>query len=517
MNVKLLMIVVGISLSLGFTGTAIAEKEFDMKDHDDTFTIIENPMRYVMPYKITGATINDISLNCDEASLDISIASTGTGVLQLDLPRKMYGGIFMILVDGNEWDDVSIVGNVITVNFPEETSKVKIIGSYYLTGEKDNDGVCDLFHNPPYSYIISPLKQFRSDIPIEEMQCRDSLILVMRHNGYPACVNFDTIPKLIQRGWIDTDPRAEADKNIPKYLCELYGGGFFDETGECMDVESSYKCQMSGGEWDGKCMIPNHTGKGIGTEPKSTPEDDFDIPEVKLFLEKYLQAEIQSDRINESGFHFKQYAAKDSLPGGSVWLFLVKNLESGEMDNVLSCPPNQYHDRGYVVRGSDNITEYLQRYDCLSDSDVGEFGPAKYLEMMEDVQDIENMRTSILELEFDDNIITVLISDETHFGAMTSFEFTTIPVSSLVHAHDMLPETSMNDRIIAGSILSEIVKAGTYITQNDDIEFWYTIGGIESQVITIELQNHEYDRIVFVSDNNKKWIEQINDMIISRK
>ena len=105
-------------------------------------------------------------------------------------------------------------------------------------------------------------------------------------------------------------------------------------------------------------------------------EDDFDIPEVKLFLEKYPQAEIQSDRINESGFHFKQYVARDSLPGGSVWLFLVKNLESGEMDNVLSCPPNQNHDRGYTVRGGDDITEYLQRYDCLLDSDVGKFGSA---------------------------------------------------------------------------------------------------------------------------------------------
>ena len=132
---------------------------------------------------------------------------------------------------------------------------------------------------------------------------------------------------------------------------------------------------------------------------------------------------------------------------------------------------------------------------------------------MKDVQDLENMRKSILELEFDDDVITVLISDETYFGAMTSFEFTTIPVSSLVHAHDMLPETSMNDRMIAGSILSEIVKSGTYVTQNDDREFWYTIGGIESQVITIELQDHEFDRITFVSDKNHEWIGQINNLV----
>ena len=81
----------------------------------------------------------------------------------------------------------------------------------------------------------------------------------------------------------------------------------------------------------------------------------------------------------------------------------------------------------------------------------------------------------------------------------------------------MLPETSSNDRMMAGSILSEIVKSGTYITQNDDKEFWYTIGGIESQVITIELQNYEYNRITFVSDKNHEWIEQINEIVDSRK
>ena len=136
---------------------------------------------------------------------------------------------------------------------------------------------------------------------------------------------------------------------------------------------------------------------------------------------------------------------------------------------------------------------------------------------MADVQDIENMRKSILELEFEEDTITVLISDETYFGGTSYTEFTTIPVSSLIEAHDRLPETSSNDRMMAGSILSEIVKAGTYITQNDDKEFWYTIGGIESQVITIELQDHEFDRIVFVSDKNEKLIEQINKIVNSRK
>ena len=83
---------------------------------------------------------------------------------------------------------------------------------------------------------------------------------------------------------------------------------------------------------------------------------------------------------------------------------------------------------------------------------------------------------SVLELQFEKDIITVFISDQSIYGS-SSQELTVIPIDSLVGAHDNLPETSMNDRIVAGTIASETEKAGTYITQNGKKEFWYTIRG----------------------------------------
>ncbi len=202
MNVRLL-IIVGITLSLGFTGTAIAEKGFDMKDYDGTFTVIENPMKYVIPYKTTDAIINDVHLSCDLASFEIFIKSNDSGTLQLDLPPKMIGGVFMMLVDGVEWDDGSIIRNVVTVNFPENTSEIKIFGSYYLTTEK-NDGVCDVYHNPPYYYILSPLEQFQSGISPEEISCKVGLeTAIKKSNGHPLCLTPDTKEKLIQREWAE--------------------------------------------------------------------------------------------------------------------------------------------------------------------------------------------------------------------------------------------------------------------------------------------------------------------------
>jgi len=49
--------------------------------------------------------------------------------------------------------------------------------------------------------IPSPLKQFKSGITIEEIQCKESLTLVKKYDGTPACVKEQTIPKLIERGW----------------------------------------------------------------------------------------------------------------------------------------------------------------------------------------------------------------------------------------------------------------------------------------------------------------------------
>ncbi len=53
--------------------------------------------------------------------------------------------------------------------------------------------------------ILSPLKQFKSGIPIDEIQCKESLTLVKKYDDSPACVKPETVEKLIQRGWTD-DP-----------------------------------------------------------------------------------------------------------------------------------------------------------------------------------------------------------------------------------------------------------------------------------------------------------------------
>ena len=51
-------------------------------------------------------------------------------------------------------------------------------------------------------FFPAPLKQIQSGLHSDEIQCKEQLILVAKHNGSPACVKEDSIPKLIERSWI---------------------------------------------------------------------------------------------------------------------------------------------------------------------------------------------------------------------------------------------------------------------------------------------------------------------------
>jgi hypothetical protein len=171
---------------------------------ENSFSIIESQVRYDMFYDISNASINSVRLNCDSASFTLYLASDGDGSLQLDIPNGMLGGIFMILVDGKEWNDASIDKNVLTVNFFEGTSIIEVLGSYNF-GTDIEDGVCDVVHDPPYSYILSPLKQIKAGIDQYQIKCKPDFYLVYKYNGYPVCVLPESVPKLIQRNWMEIE------------------------------------------------------------------------------------------------------------------------------------------------------------------------------------------------------------------------------------------------------------------------------------------------------------------------
>lgn len=61
--------------------------------------------------------------------------------------------------------------------------------------------------------IASPLKQFKSGISVDEVQCKEGLQLITKaSNGNPACVKQEAMQKLIERGWgskLETTPDSK--------------------------------------------------------------------------------------------------------------------------------------------------------------------------------------------------------------------------------------------------------------------------------------------------------------------
>ncbi len=63
--------------------------------------------------------------------------------------------------------------------------------------------------------ILSPLKQFNSGIPIDKIQCKEGLELVIKSsNGSPACVSPQSAIVLLIRGWSNQDNESTIDLNV---------------------------------------------------------------------------------------------------------------------------------------------------------------------------------------------------------------------------------------------------------------------------------------------------------------
>ncbi len=129
----------------------IAEAEFSYSPKSEpieTTNIFEinagNHGTFDVEYTIKGGTIKDMIIDSNIFAIIVQIESTEEGTISLDLPREFIGAekqdgkddIFIILIDGREVVyQESIVfsdSRVITINFEEGDSDIKIIGTYVV-------------------------------------------------------------------------------------------------------------------------------------------------------------------------------------------------------------------------------------------------------------------------------------------------------------------------------------------------------------------------------------------------
>jgi predicted secreted protein with PEFG-CTERM motif len=89
--------------------------------------------RVCIPYTITSGGVSGAVFSGTSNSLTVQISSLGMdGTLTINPPTDAIRGIFMVLVDGEEWDDVIINGNKVVVDYPAGTTEIEIIGTFAI-------------------------------------------------------------------------------------------------------------------------------------------------------------------------------------------------------------------------------------------------------------------------------------------------------------------------------------------------------------------------------------------------
>lgn len=142
-------------------------------------------------------------------SYDISNISDNSKVLELDgiLSRS----------NGAEFEEMSTMSQHVVL---EPCTVFKTIewrftpgmtGSYLFEINDDSGTSYGLGFTVKES-IESPLAQFKSGIPPEQVSCKDGLeIAIKKNNGHPLCLTSQTKEKLIQRGWAEPATIVEGE------------------------------------------------------------------------------------------------------------------------------------------------------------------------------------------------------------------------------------------------------------------------------------------------------------------
>ena len=85
-----------------------------------------------LPYEISGGMVTGATANTNDNSIIISLDAHDDGTLTITPSESTQEGIFMVLVDGEESDDVEINGNEVTVMFPAGAEEIEVIGTFVV-------------------------------------------------------------------------------------------------------------------------------------------------------------------------------------------------------------------------------------------------------------------------------------------------------------------------------------------------------------------------------------------------
>lgn len=173
--------------------------------------------------------VESIKVQSDESfdlwGFDIVLKQNSEGMLEVKIPKNLptpasftnswhYDERPIILADGIEIDyDVILDPCYSYYKIPiDGKTDLEIVYTVILTGswqlyspvQFDENHSC---YNKVFNEQLteSPLQQLKSGVPVDEIRCKENLVLIQKHDDSPACVFIGTYSKLVERGWAKYD------------------------------------------------------------------------------------------------------------------------------------------------------------------------------------------------------------------------------------------------------------------------------------------------------------------------
>ena len=182
-------------------------------------------------------------------------------------------------------------------------------------------------------FFPSPLKQIQSGLHADEVVCKESLALVTRNDGSPACVKKQSITKLIERGWsITNNEKASFETITPESkLATFYAQPQI--TSVILKQDSTIRVHLFSyiKEPDGWDMVfdrifeevPNNFKIGV---IENTPEN---LDEFILSGKESTPSRIKAELLKESGYYVVYLTSDKSLKPGKYDLSVVSVDKKG--------------------------------------------------------------------------------------------------------------------------------------------------------------------------------------------
>lgn len=176
------------------------------------YSLKHKQYEYFIPYKISEGKISDLILDCNVLGMVIHLQDIEDN-LTINIPRKLIDAKtqgqdddFIVLVDGKEADFEEIDPNqesrTLQIQLSKSSTTIEILASN--VGMFPEPGFCGMADtdNSQYFRLLSPLQQFKSEIPTDKIQCKTGLVkLEKTENNLVSCVRETSVIPLLLRDW----------------------------------------------------------------------------------------------------------------------------------------------------------------------------------------------------------------------------------------------------------------------------------------------------------------------------